>query len=120
MLKPIPSDNCDPIPESTIKAQILTWLKLNKIYAWSQYNGAIYDPKRGVFRAMSQHSKRGVSDILGILPGGRLLAIEVKSKTGRLSRWQVLFLDDVRRNGGVAFMARSVDDVILGLRIQEL
>lgn len=63
---------------------------------------------------MSQHSKRGVSDILGIY-SNRLLAIEVKSKTGRLTRWQTIFLDDVKRNGGIAFVARSVDDVILAL-----
>jgi hypothetical protein len=52
---------------------------------------------------------RGVSDILGII-GGRPLAIEVKSKTGRLTEHQREFLSFWRAAGGVGFVARSVED----------
>lgn len=54
---------------------------------------------------------KGTSDILGILPDGRFLAIEVKSATGRLSEEQKFFIFQINANGGKAFMARTIQDV---------
>jgi len=61
---------------------------------------------------------KGIADILGIWEG-RPLAIEVKTKKGRVTDHQRKFLDCVRRNGGIAFVARSIDDVIEGLGVQD-
>jgi hypothetical protein len=55
--------------------------------------------------------ERDVSDILGCLPDGRFLAIEVKSDNGHATDEQAAFIADVIRHGGVAFVARSMDDV---------
>lgn len=46
-----------------------------------------------------------------MVDGGRILAIEVKSKYGKVSDDQQTFLDTVRTAGGLAFIARSVEDV---------
>lgn len=54
----------------------------------------------------------GVSDIIGLLPGGRFLAIEVKTDRGKATPRQDKFIRDVNEEGGLAFIARSVDDVI--------
>lgn len=54
----------------------------------------------------------GSSDIIGITPDGRFLAVEVKTKTGRATAEQIRFIDAVRRKGGVAGIARSVDDAL--------
>ncbi len=99
------------IPEYAIKRQIITWLKYNGVFAWVQHNAAIYDPSRKAFRRQSFGQRRGVSDILGVWKG-RLLAIEVKTKTGKLSEHQEEFLKDVNRVGGIGFVARSIDDVV--------
>ena len=53
----------------------------------------------------------GCPDILGQLPGGRLLALEVKRPSGRVRPEQEAFLDKVRTGGAVAAVVRSVDDV---------
>ena len=58
------------------------------------------------------NSVRGFSDIHGMLKGGRALYVEVKSKTGRATADQQLFIDMVTASGGLAFIARSVEDVI--------
>ena len=42
----------------------------------------------------------------------RFLAIEVKTKTGKVSLDQAKFLKLVNESGGLGFVARSVDDVI--------
>ena len=54
---------------------------------------------------------KGVSDILGILPDGRFLAIECKSPSGKTTTEQDRFLASVNARGGLAFVARGLDDV---------
>ncbi len=107
----VPESPSPDLSEAAIKAQIITYLKYNKVFCWVQSNAAIWDVTKHTFRRHNSNMKRGVADILGIY-NGRMLAIEVKSKTGRLSQHQVEFLEDVNRHGGIAFVARSIDDVI--------
>jgi hypothetical protein len=53
-----------------------------------------------------------MSDIMGTLKDGRALAIEVKSRTGRMRPGQKEFLRQIRDAGGVAGVCRSVDDAV--------
>lgn len=59
---------------------------------------------------VARNNNKGAADILACYRG-RFLAIEVKSKTGRVSPEQVAFLSEVKRAGGIALVARSVEDV---------
>ncbi len=54
---------------------------------------------------------KGVADILAVLPGGRMLAVEVKTPTGKVSANQEDFLSRVDENGGAAMVVRSVDEL---------
>lgn len=58
----------------------------------------------------------GSCDLIGLTNTGRFLAIEVKTKSGKLSEPQRLFIDGVNRMGGIAIVAHSVDDVIIQLK----
>lgn len=99
-------------PERIIESEILYFLRKSKIFSWKNVTGGYFDPVRKIFRKQtSPYAINGTSDILGVLPDGKFLAIEVKSKTGRPSPEQVLFIDNVTKNGGIAFIARSVEDV---------
>ena len=53
----------------------------------------------------------GLSDIAGVLVGGRAFYVEVKAKAGKVSKEQKEFIDKVNFSGGLAFVARSVSDV---------
>jgi hypothetical protein len=97
--------------ETDIQNTILEYLQIKKIYCWRNNNTSMYDPTKKVFRAMPKHSIKGVSDILGILPNGKLLAIEVKKKGTYPSKEQKEFIQHINDNGGVAFVARSIEDV---------
>lgn len=55
---------------------------------------------------------RGSSDIIGLTPTGQFLAIEVKSKHGRVTPEQENFISRVGQQGGVAGVCRSVDDAL--------
>lgn len=81
------------------------------IFTWKTKTVGTFDSKLGRFRKSSPMYRKGVADIIGILPEGRLLAIEVKSQKGRLSPEQKIFLEEINTRGGVAFVARSVSDV---------
>lgn len=55
---------------------------------------------------------KGSSDIIGLLkPNGQLIAVEVKTGTGKLSKEQRAFGTMVETMGGIFVCARSVDDV---------
>jgi len=82
---------------------------------------------RGVLKTLGvvhfkQHqglgSTPGIPDILGIW-NGRFLAIEVKTNAGKLTEKQSDWIDKINRAGGLAFVARSIDDVIDNLGIHD-
>ena len=80
-------------------------------FVWRNNTGALRDKReRPVY-----FGKPGSSDILGILPGGRFIAVECKSKKGKLSEKQKIFLAEVERLGGLAIVARSIDDLLNAL-----
>lgn len=54
----------------------------------------------------------GSSDIIGITPDGRFLAVEVKTKTGRPTKDQLNFIEQVQQAGGVAGIARTPDEAL--------
>ena len=84
-----------------------------------------YLARRGIFFFRCNTGRRGgvsfgikgAPDIVGILPNGRFLAIEVKSPAGKASEAQMSFLSEILQNGGLAFVARSVDDVVRCLEL---
>lgn len=98
--------------EKEIENAILEYLALIGIYAWKNQTTGVYDTKRKIFRkSWNKYHINGVADILGILPTGMLLAIEVKTKKTYPSQNQKDFLKNISDNKGIAFIARSIDDV---------
>lgn len=93
--------------EKQITASIRQLLKTFGIFHYKQHQGLGSTP--------------GVPDIVGIYQG-RYLGIEVKTRNGVVSDNQRRFIDTINAAGGIAFVARSVDDVIdnLGLKTRML
>ena len=56
-------------------------------------------------------AQKGVSDLLGCYQG-RFMALEVKTAAGKASPEQIKFIEDVNKNGGIAGVVRSIDDVV--------
>lgn len=55
--------------------------------------------------------KVGSADIIGLSPQGRFIAVECKDKS-KATEKQIEFLEEVRKRGGIAILAHSIDDVI--------
>lgn len=103
-------------PEKILENAILRYLLGRGVMAWKVKSVGTYDPSLGRFRKSSPLYRLGVSDILGIY-GGRPLAIEVKTATGRLTDKQESFIKDFVEHGGRALVARSVEHVVKFLEI---
>lgn len=102
-------------PEATVLNAVLRYLRLRKDrVAWVQRLNsgagqlAFTD---GTKSQWMRFSWRGAPDLIGQLTDGRILCIEVKRPSGKLRPDQEAFLNVVRCQGGVAFVARSTDDV---------
>jgi len=104
-------------PESDIQAAVLKYLVVTPLVAWAQrFNtGAHVIESRkangGKSRRFVHYAFPGCSDILGQLADGRFLAVECKSRRGRLTAEQATFLETVNRAGGLGIVARCVEDV---------
>ena len=99
------------LSERQIEIQILEYLNLKGIFAWKVKTMGTFDPVAKKFRTPSKYYITGQPDISAIYQG-KFIGIEVKSKTGKASRNQLAFLQRIRENGGIAIIARSVEDVI--------
>lgn len=95
------------VPESTIESEILWRLYKLGIFAFKCPTTGFYDSKRKAFR---KHTNpfciNGVSDIIAIIKG-IFVAIECKSAKGKPTPDQIKFIDNINKNGGFAFVARS-------------
>jgi hypothetical protein len=99
-------------PENRVKTEVLKYLKLRQIKAWSNPSGAVRI-RPGKFMSFGL---KGSADIVGCLPDGRFLAVEVKAEHGRLSPEQREFLEMIKRQGGLAIVAQSWKDIDQALR----
>ena len=88
-----------------LTTQIIDFLYSQGIFSWRASSTGIFDPKSQAYRTAP---KKGVSDILAVLPpNGRLLAIEVKIGKDRTSPEQVGFLKNIQHVGGLTFIAKD-------------
>jgi hypothetical protein len=106
--------------ESDVLAGCLQLLALKGIFCWRQNQGAI-PLKEGGYRRFN--GRKGISDILGILPQmvevvgegrvkfGNLLGVEVKRPGEKLRPDQVEFLAHVNEQGGIGLCVHSVKEL---------
>jgi len=101
--------------ESDIQRAILELLAYRRIFAVRVNVGMVPTGAAGK-SAWRKSTMKGMADIIGVLPGGRFLAIEVKAPGGKATAEQQEFLDAVNKAGGAAFVARSTREVEAYLR----
>jgi len=86
-------------PEQTIQRKILRELKDLGIYAYKNIST----------------NRKGIPDIIACV-NGKFLAIEVKSKGGKPTKLQEYNIEQIRKSGGSAIVAYSVEDVLNELK----
>jgi hypothetical protein len=95
--------------EADVLKAVLATLEMHPKVAWvARINSGMFEVEGRFIKA----GFKGCSDILGMLKGGRMLAVECKSSKGKESADQAAFGARVAQDGGLYFVARSVDDVL--------
>lgn len=105
-------------PEGLVVRACMDYLEVRRITAWRNNTTGIYDEKAKRFRKNA--GRNGIADIIGCLPGGRLLAVECKAGRGRLSPAQVEFQRDIIRAGGLHVVAYRVEDLIEAIQAEDM
>jgi len=82
--------------ESKEQAKVLKWLKANSFY---------------VFKTIVCN-RNGIPDIVGCTYLGRFFAIEMKYGNNKASKLQQWNIDQIKKSGGIAFVAYSLQSVI--------
>ncbi len=96
--------------EAALLRQVIEYLGYRGILATRHNSGHVRIGSRDIHLG-----NEGWPDIIGVLPDGRFLGIEVKTDTGRLRPSQREWFRRVPPRA-VTFFARSVEDVERGLR----
>ena len=95
--------------ETVIVKSILGALQLkykNRAKFWRNNTGATKTEGGGFVR----FGAPGSPDILGIIQGGRMVALEVKTAKGKTSPGQDEWLAEAGKLGAIVGVARSIDD----------
>lgn len=98
--------------ESDLVKLILNYLHAKGIPAWRQNQGMLkteYKSKKSFTRFAGA---KGISDIIGLKRNdGMFFAIECKVGRNKPTKIQEVFMAMINEAGGIAFVARSLEDV---------
>ena len=95
-------------PESQIQREVMLMASKCGVILWRNHTAAIED-KNGRWHRMGLC--KGSSDLIGIhKASGRLVAAEIKTPIGRVSKEQQNFIDKINEYGGIAFVCRDAKE----------
>lgn len=97
--------------EAEIQSAILDYLAARRILAFRVNSGNLLLQNADGSSRRIKLAPKGTADIIGIAPGGRFMAIEVKDRKGKQTPEQLEFEKKVIEAGGYYLLARSVEDV---------
>lgn len=104
-----------PIRERDLQAgicELLGWCKIDyTVTDASRTWGMNGEPRKSKFSVTKDWP-----DVTGCMPDGRFLAIETKTKGGRLTVGQSVLLARMRKAGAVVIVPRSIEDAARALK----
>jgi hypothetical protein len=101
-----------PGTESSLVRAVLQLLALRGVCAWRCNSGGLSrTDAAGRRRYYKFAGVEGLSDVAGVLPGGRALFVECKRPGRKATVAQAAFLDRMRAQGAVALVVEDVRDL---------
>jgi hypothetical protein len=100
------------LSEKQLSNQVLQTLKALGFFVWENKTMGTYDPSIGTYR--KGNAMTGVPDILGILPDGKFLGIELKTqqRKGVVSDSQKAFLKRAEELNALTFVSNDLNHVL--------
>lgn len=81
--------------ESKVQSKVMKWLKVNNYWAMK----------------VVVANRAGIPDVIACSPSGLFVAIELKYGPGKPSKLQEYNIEEIKKRGGIAFVAWSIEDV---------
>jgi len=97
--------------ETKIVADTLRVLQLHGVFCWRNNSGVARIDGRWV-----RFGAPGSPDIIGVLPGGRFLGVEVKTLVGKESDRQREFRERIESSGGVALVVHNTGEMLAKIK----
>lgn len=98
--------------EQGILKACLEFLQLKGCLVYRNNSGIVFVENGNGSKRAIRMGMPGAPDIIGCAPGGIFLAIECKTKTGKVSQQQKEFLQKVHSFGGFSIIVRDVEDLV--------
>lgn len=100
--------------EADTQREILDWVKKNpsRVPCLVRVNCGTF---KGFSGSIVKGAPKGTPDLLGYLPGGRMLAAEVKTAAGRLSPEQTAWRVAAKAHGVLVIAPRSLAEFIAAI-----
>lgn len=93
-------------------------LRQNGFVAWRNNNAPVYDSVKKIYRRFHPLSLKGIHDILAICPCGKILGVEIKSSTDRLSKSQKAVHEIFRQYNAYSFTLKEGNESIVDVFIE--
>ena len=101
--------------EKTIQKEILNYLEFlcrnRRLYYYRSNSGQFSFTRADGSKGFMKTGRVGCPDITVLLPGGRFVGVEVKTKKGSLSPFQKKTAELIEELGGVYLLVRSVEEL---------
>lgn len=97
--------------ETDLVRACINYLNMRGIFAWRQNQGGMKAEYKGKKRFMRFAGAKGISDIIGVLPDGRFLAVECKVGRNKPTDDQRAFLQSVNDSGGLGIVVYDLDEL---------
>ena len=94
--------------ETALVKMCLEFLRIERVLAWRNNTGRLAGSGRLVTFGLCP----GSSDIIGLMPDGRFLAVECKIGKADPTALQAAFLQSINDQGGLAICVRSLDELM--------
>lgn len=100
--------------ETDLKRACWTFLTMKGCTVWIQNQGAVGGTYANGKRRFVKftHGVEGISDIVGVMPSGRFIAVETKMKGNKPTELQAAFIQRVKASGGLALVIYSLDQLM--------
>lgn len=85
---------------------------MGKVSKYWRNNSGAYAVGEGKARRFIKFGEKGSPDVIGYLPDGRFMGLEVKKPSGRVTPEQEEFIALAVNSGALCGVVRSVDDVL--------
>jgi hypothetical protein len=100
------------LKETNLVRQIIDYLNFRGCFVQRTNSGALRFKDSSGRSNFIKLAYAGTADITGCSRDGKFIAIEAKIKPNKPTALQEAYLEEVRKRGGIAVVAYSLDDVM--------